>query len=212
MLIHLYAVTENRLYAYSNGTLTNIYTNTSVTFSSVYTTDGITYYISTNSGIGILNNGVFNLLSPDGPEANSFNNMAADDSGNLWVASGKDRYGVGFMKFDGTNWKSYNIKTYPELPSNAYYNVSTKGNKFILSNWGGGVTVYKNDNFTNYNTKNTRYRSDLKMIQTSCQLQHAQFDSKGNIWIANDESAGQKPLSVINYRMVIGTISHLIIH
>ena len=119
-----------------------------------------------------------------------------DESGNLWVATGKDVYGIGFMKFDGNSWELFDRQNTPELPSNAYQNVSTYGNSVFLSNWGGGFTIYRDNTFTTYNTSNT----DLIGITNNLDflsIADVQEDSKGNIWILNNSSANRKQLSVL---------------
>jgi ligand-binding sensor domain-containing protein len=191
-----YFLTQNVLFSYSGGTTTTLYENYDFKLNSVYVSNDFKIYISSENGLIELNNGTSKILYPDGPLANRFNNMAADDNGNIWLATGKDGNGVGVMMFNGSSWNYFNTSTNPELLSNDIYNVSTRGNDVYLSNWGKGLTVYSNNKFTSYNTSNT----DLIGISDNAAfltISSAQADSKGNVWIANNQTASRKQLSVL---------------
>ena len=193
---NLYFITNNTLQIYSNDQTTKLYENVNATFNALYVTTDQSIYIASNVGLIEYKNGTATLLHPNGPLANQFINMAVDDNGNLWIATGKDGNGVGIMQFDGDTWQYYDVGNTPELVSNDFINVSSRRNSVFFSNWGRGLTVYMDNKFTTYNADNT----DLIGIPndvTFLPISAAQEDSKGNIWLVNSFSAGRKQLSVL---------------
>ncbi len=192
----LYIVTNFRIYKYDNSNLTKLYENSNLTFNSVTVADNQTVYVASNNGVLVFANNKARLIYPNGPFNNSFTNLSVDPLGRLWVATGKDVTGAGFYEYDGEKWTTYNKDTYPQIPSNSYFNVFAGPDSAVyLSNWGYGVTVLKNNLLTTYNSSN----SPLVGIATSpafVSISDVKTDSKGNVWILNNETASQKPLSV----------------
>lgn len=193
----LYAVSASQLFSYNNGQATTLLTNNTASFSSLNVAADQTIYISTSSGLLEFKNNTSRYLSPNGPAGNLFVNLSIDPKGDLWVATGKNLAGRGFFKFDGNNWTVFNKAAYPILPSNDYYNVYAAPDTAIyLCNWGGGVTVYKNNNFQVYNASNTSLIGIPKDVNFIA-VPDSKTDSKGNLWILNAQSASRKPLSVL---------------
>lgn len=191
----LYAVTANQVLRYSDGQSSVVYSNANVTFNSITVTGNQTFYVSTSQGLIEYKNNSARTLYPNGPAGNLFVNLSVDPLGTLWVATGKNNAGKGFFAFDGSNWKVFDKSTYPILPSNDYYNVYAAPDSAVyLSNWGGGVTIYKNNSIKVYNASNTDLigvTNDQKFIA----VPDSKTDSKGNLWILNTTSASRKPLS-----------------
>jgi hypothetical protein len=52
-------------------------------------------------------------IFPNGPGENLFPSMSVDGKGNLWSASGKNGIGVGFYKYNGSTWTTYNTTNTP---------------------------------------------------------------------------------------------------
>ncbi len=193
----LYLISGNTLYQYTNGTLTNLYTSSGASFRSVNVLSSQAIYISSSEGIIERKNGKVQTIYPNGPSSNSFVNLSVDLTGQLWVATGKDVTGVGFFKFDGSNWKTYDMKGYPQLPSNSYYNIFAAPDSAVyLSNWGKGLTIFKNNSFTIYNKSNSGLvgiPSDTNFVV----ITDVKTDSKGNVWMVNLQSAARKQLSLL---------------
>jgi ligand-binding sensor domain-containing protein len=196
----LFLITKNQVYQYSGTQLTKIYENLALNFNSITVSNDGIIYLATNAGLIQLKNNIAKIIYPDGPGSNTFINMSIDLSGILWVATGKDVTGKGFFKFNGSKWTNYNKQNYPQLPSNAYYNVFAGPDSAVyLSNWGKGVTVFKNNKFQVYNSKN----SPLPILYNETDTSHfipvsdIKTDSKGNIWVLVDEPTGGKLLNVL---------------
>lgn len=187
---------NNTVYRFINNQLEKLYEDYSKDITSIIAAPDQKYYIGTNSGLIELSNGNIKELYPEGPAGNLFVNLSVDGNGNLWVATGKDGAGIGFMKFDGLKWTLYNKQNYPVLPSNDYYNVyAGTDNTIFLANWGNGITIFKDDKFEVYKKDNSPLvgiPKDTNFIA----ITDIKQDSKGNVWIANLQSAAKKLLSV----------------
>lgn len=192
----LYAITATHVLKYSGGQSTVVYSNEQTTLNSITVIGDQTLYVSSTNGLIEYKNNNANTLYPNGPAGNLFGNLSIDPTGTLWVATGKNNTGQGFFRFDGSNWKIYDKSSYPVLPSNDYFNVYAAPDSAIyFANWGGGVTVYKNNLIQVYNASNTDLigqTNDHKFIA----VPDCKTDSKGNLWILNTTSASRKPLSV----------------
>lgn len=193
----LIAITDKKVFEF-NGIQTNqIFENQSINLTDVCITENKTYYVSSNNGLIEIKNNLIKYLAPKGPYSNQFINISVAGNGNVYVATGKDLFGVGFLEYDGVNWKRYNKEAYSAIPSNAYYNVyAAEDNTVYLSNWGYGVTIFKNGQFEVY----TAYNSELVGIPINNKflaIADVKVDSKKNIWIANHQSAARKQLSVL---------------
>jgi ligand-binding sensor domain-containing protein len=193
----LFFITNARLYQYTNNQTAVLFSNSNFTFNSITATSNQIIYISSNNGLIEYQNEKVKNRFPNGPSSNSFVNLSIDLFGNLWVATGKDVYGKGYLKYDGKIWTNYDTKTNSNLPSNAYYNVyAAQDSSIYLSNWGGGVTIIKNNAIEFLNADN----SPLVGIQANPKfvpVTDCKTDSKGNLWIAVSQSASQKQLFVL---------------
>lgn len=192
----LYFITEKELYKYSNSSISKIFEDINFSFKKVISFQQ-SLFIATNDGILEYSNGRTKTILPNGPASNSFLNLSIAPNGHLWVATGKDITGKGFFEFDGENWKTYNTKLFPLLPTNAIYNVSAERDSAVyLSTWGFGSIIFKNNKFTIYNNENSGMvgipANDKFLVISDIRL-----DSKGNTWFVNPLSAAGKPLSVL---------------
>jgi len=195
----LFLITIDQVYKYTGNQITKIYENSSLKFNSLTVSNDGIIYIATAAGLMQLKNNISKIIHPDGPDCNTFINMSVDFNGVLWVATGKDASGKGFLKFNGNNWTNYNKLNYPQLPSDAYYNVFAAPDSAVyLSNWGNGITIFKNNTFQIYNSSNSPlptfyHDANHAFIPVS----DIKTDSKDNIWILIDEPDGGKLLNVL---------------
>jgi ligand-binding sensor domain-containing protein len=193
----LYIATTNIIYKYENSVISKLYENAGLTFNSITVSDKQSIYVSSNNGVVEFANNKARIIYPNGPANNNFMNLSVDPLGRLWVATGKDATGAGFYEYDGSKWRIFNTTLYPQLLSNAFYNVFAGPDTAIyLSNWGSGATIFKNNIFTTYNSSN----SPLVGIAANAafvSISDIKTDSKGNIWILNNETTSQNPLSVL---------------
>lgn len=195
----LFILTEKNLFEYNGSQLNQVFENQNLSLSTVSVNLDKNYYISSSAGLIEIKNNNVKYLSPVGPYSNLFINMSVAGSGKLYVATGKDLFGVGFLEFDGKTWKRYGKEDYPQIPSNAYYNVfADDDNTVYLSNWGNGVTIFKNGQFTVYNASNSGLVG-IPVNTNFLAIGDVKTDSKKNIWIANHQSAARKPLSVLTF-------------
>ncbi len=174
---------------------------TQILFAQDYSLSTINYstlagiLVGTNKGILKLNDNSF--IYPNGPQANLFPSMAVDANGSLWSASGSDVSGIGFYKFDGTNWSNYNTSNTPELPTNFYHTVYVSpDNTIYLGSWGQGfITISSDGTITNYNGQNT----GMQGINTNADflvIDGFGIDSKNNLWVLNHGAIDRKILSM----------------
>ncbi len=135
-------------------------------------------------------------LLPNGPINNSFESITVDKNGALWAGTGKDQFGRGFMKFNEDFWINYNKDSFPELPNNNYHNVNSDDTQVYLSNWGSGLTIEEDGNFTYLNA----YNSELVGIPDHPNyvvIMNAERDSNGDLWFFNFASADGKPIILL---------------
>jgi ligand-binding sensor domain-containing protein len=200
----LLILTNNTIYSYKNSIVTQIAISSNQLLK-----------LGLSSSLGIVagsNKGIFvpsqsQYLFPNGPEANQFPSMTIDNNGNLWSASGTDATGVGFYKFDGTNWTNYNKNSAPQLPSNGYRVVyAAPDNSIYLGNWGSGFTKVSDNQFTSYDTTGTGMvgiPSDPKFLV----ITGLGIDSKNNLWILNYAPGNSKALTVLTHNNIWYNIS-----
>ncbi|KAF0152813.1 MAG: two component regulator propeller domain-containing protein [Ignavibacteria bacterium] len=191
----LYMLGENALYQLVNLQDVTLYENASTKFQSLnINASGV--YIATANGLLELKNNRTRIILPSSPASNSFLNLSVSKSGSVWVATGKDVTGKGFFEFDGTRWKTYDMKSYPQLVSNAIYNLTAGSDSTIyLGTWGQGAVFYKNGKFETYNTTNSGMvgipANDKFLV-----ISDIKTDSKGNVWMINPLSNAGKPISL----------------
>ena len=173
---------EDQLLYTSNGSLLNKFD---------ISLDG--YLIASNDGVVKLENNVSEIIIPNGPVNNSFESLTVDKDGALWAATGKDIFGKGFMKFEENNWTNFNTDTFPELPNNFYHKVNSDDYQVYLSNWGSGLTIEENGDFSFLNASN----SELVGIPghpNFVVIMNAERDANGDLWIFNFASADGMPI------------------
>lgn len=131
-----------------------------------YDSTGYTQYIPSNSGLG-------HVIIQD---------IATDASGNIWLTNGDpfdqngfDPWGLGLIKFDGTNWTTFDT-TNSGISSNLITCVAVDNSGNI---WCGtvdsGLTMYNGSTWTNYSTSNS------PLVSNS--IHNLAFDSGDTLWI-----------------------------
>ena len=192
----LYILSENSISAYDG---TNVLTR----FSSGKNLNALAF----SSTLGLLAATDFGIIQvygssaesihPNGPAANHFPSMTVDNNGILWSASGRDVTGVGFYKFDGDKWTTFDKSNTPKLPSNSYNVVfAAPDNAKYFGNWGNGFVKVTDNSITNYDVNNT----DLVGIESDPNflvISGFGADSKNNIWVLNFWAADRNVLNAI---------------
>ncbi len=192
----LYILSENRISTYDG---TNVFTS----FFSSNKLNALSYSPSLGllaaSDVGIIQ--VYGTkaenIFPNGPAANQFPSMAVDNDGILWSASGRDVTGVGFYKFDGNTWTTFNKSNTPVLPSNSYHIAyAAPNNVKYFGNWGKGFVKLNDASIINYDTDNTDL---VGIVNDPNFLVISGFgaDKKNNIWVLNFWATDRKVLNVL---------------
>ncbi len=115
----------------------------------------------------------------DGLPQNSIQSILQTDDGFIWAATQE-----GFVRFDGIQFKVYDIKNTPELKNNYvnYLFEDSKKNMWIATN-GGGVTKYSLGKFETFFTENG-FPSDFINSVTE--------DKSGNLWFGSQQGLIKK--------------------
>lgn len=133
---------------------------------------------------------------PEGPFSNLVYDLAVDEKGTLWVASGTDRTGVGFYRYNKNGWKNFRVDVTPGLLSNAAFNVTAGKGKVYFGTWGRGYFEIANDSIlTPYYLNNTPLLG-IPDDSTFLVISGVEFDSRGNLWSLNYGSVNRKTLAV----------------
>lgn len=183
------------IYLYNNSNLTTFDTSL-VQINKLAYSNSLGLIAASNAGFYEVHNKKY--YYPNGPQANQFPELTVDNSGNLWSASGKDNTGVGFYKYDGTNWTNYNRAVNPELTSNAFNFVNSPADDEVyFGSWGKGFTRLKDGVFKNFNAGNTPM---VGIPANPIFLVISGFgkDSKGNLWVLNYWPGDGKALGVLH--------------
>ncbi len=192
----LYVLANNTLYSYDNGNFGSLY-SASFELRRVYVTANA-FLFAANRGVAKLtDNGNETLLMPDSPARNMFSEIEIDDSGVLWVASGKDPTGAGIFKYDGNRWETLDKTVYPELTSNFYFKIYIDNNnvKYFL-NWGSGFTTLKNGVLKHFGAQETGMVG-IPVNTNYLVISGAAKDSRGNLWVLNMWSNNNTPINVM---------------
>ena len=178
----LFIAIGKKIYVYSANNV-SLFDSTSSAVTKLSYSNSLGLVAATGSGVFLLKSHQF--FYPNGPQANQFPELSVDKNGNLWSASGGDVSGVGFYKYNGSEWTNYNRANDNQLITNAYNFVNTNENgQVLLGSWGKGFSVLQGNTITNYTTSNT----PITGIPTSINflvVSGMANDSKGNLWILN---------------------------
>ncbi len=193
----LYFLTGAKVYKHNNNSVSLLFTPQSSTVSTICGVQNGKVVVGSSAGLALFDGTREVTIAPNGPSENKFLNMVIDQKSNLWVATGQDLGGVGFFKFDGSMWKTFNMNSYPLL-SDAFHTASVGSDNCIyFASWGRGFAKVKNDStIISFSVQNS------PLIGT---LAHPDFlviadmktDSKNNLWILNHDAADKKVLSVL---------------
>jgi ligand-binding sensor domain-containing protein len=185
----------------------NVYSFVNENLVKIYSFSSSVNNIKTNSQYGLLgssSNGIIQLknnqtsnIFPNGPLANLFYDLGADNNGTVWVGSGTDVSGVGFYSLQNDYWTNYNTSSNPILPTNAYFKVyCSPDNITYIGSWGRGFARIKNGSiniFSSAITGMVGIPTDPKYLVVTGFVQ----DSKNNLWFLNYGSADRKNLAVL---------------
>lgn len=193
----IYFLTSAKVYIDNNNSVSPLFTPQNSTVSTICGVQNGKVIVGSTTGVALFDGTREVTISPNGPSENKFLNMAVDQKSNLWVATGQDVGGVGFFKFDGSMWKTFNMTSYPLL-SNAFHTTSVGSDNCIyFASWGRGFAKVKNDStiisFSVHNSPliGTLAHPDFLVIADM------KTDSKNNLWILNHDAADKKVLSVL---------------
>ena len=170
-----------------------IYSSLDLAYQRFDTIEEAEFLIATNVGVLNLIDDLPENIVPNGPINNSFQSVAVDSRSNLWTATGKDAFGMGFMKFDGAEWTNYNTFTFDGLPTNAYFFVSADDKNVYLSSWGSGFAIENNNEFEFFTAANSELIG-VPWSPSFVVIRNVTSDSKDNLWIFNHLSADDKPI------------------
>lgn len=192
----LYILSENSISAYDG---TNVFTRFTSSINLNVIAFSPTLGLLAASDIGIIQvySSSAENIYPNGPTANQFPSMTVDNEGVLWSASGRDVTGVGFYKFDGNKWTTFDKSNSSELPTNSYHVVYTApDNTKYFGNWGQGFVKVTDNSITNFDVNNT----DLVGIEIDPNflvISGFGADSKNNIWVLNFWAADRNVLNAL---------------
>ncbi|MCK9209524.1 MAG: hypothetical protein M0P61_01675 [Ignavibacteriaceae bacterium] len=193
----LYFLTDGKVYSYTNSTVSPFISQQYIGATKILAVRNNEIMLASNFGI------VFNYgdgetnISPNGPKANIFFDMAVDQKSNLWVATGKDIGGVGFFKYNGSSWKTFDVTSAPLL-SNAFHAVSIgSDNSVYFANWGSGFVRVKNDSTIQSFSINNTPLIGMTAYPDFLVIGDMKTDSKDNLWILNHDPADKIVLSIL---------------
>ncbi len=190
----LFIAVGKRIFVSVNNSV-SIFDSSNFNISRLGYSNALGLVAATTNGILELKNRDY--IYPNGPQANQFPELSVDDQGNLWSASGKDRTGVGFYKYDGNTWTNYNKANTPELLTNAFnFTNASLGDAVYFGSWGGGFIKIRNGNIQSFTAQNTPLVGDPENTNFLL-ISGFSKDSKGNLWILNYWPGDGKSLSML---------------
>jgi ligand-binding sensor domain-containing protein len=156
---------------------------------------------TTSSGLALQTASAWNYYSPNGPNSNSFWNLAVDDDGVLWAASGTDTANTEFYRYNPSLPENAQWKNFPGFPHFGSYKVSigTKGSVWV-STWGTGVVEIVGDTIGRrldyYSTVRlpSAVSNDSDYVVTS----GVSLDNDGKVWIINLNTVTNRSLLRLN--------------
>ena len=181
----LIILTNNAIYSYNNSNVSQLASSPDQLLK-----------LGMSNSLGIIaagNKGIFipsqpansQYIFPNGPGENLSPSMTVDGNGNLWSASGKNNIGVGFYKYDGSKWTTYNTINTPALKTNdCYFIYAAPDNSIYIGTWGAGFTKLSGGQFTSYDTAGTGMIG-IPTNPAFLVITGFGIDTKNNLWILN---------------------------
>lgn len=125
------------------------------------------------------------VFLPNGPNSNFFYQMVVDETGSLWVASGRQN-GAGFFRFDGKRWTNFHTGNTSLLSTNDCFAISVgPSNSKWVSTYGGGlILVDKNNRVAKAFNKSNAGFIGLNVNTDYIVPGKVAVDRKGNVWTA----------------------------
>lgn len=118
---------------------------------------------------------VTNWNSNNGLPQNTVNKICQDKNCIIWMAT----YG-GLVRFDGTKFKTFSVKNYPELSSDRIYNIyADSKNQLWISSELGKIIVYDGKKFRDVSYK---FHPNFNVVNNFIE------DSKGNLYVKTDST------------------------
>ena len=115
---------------------------------SVVQTGGTERLVANSTqSFAFLNGAQTSFVTLNSPAANRFRTLTVDTQGGLWCASGagvaaqipNDGGSTGFSYFANEKWSVFNAATYPQMPTNSYYQLDAQPNGSVwAASWGRG--------------------------------------------------------------------------
>lgn len=193
----LYFLTDGTIYTYSNNSISLLFSPNRTGVSTISGIQNGKVIFGSTTGVALFDGTKETTITPNGPSENKFLNMAVDLQNNLWVATGEESGGVGFYKFDGDTWKTFNKNSSPLL-SNAFHTVSVGSDYSVyFASWGKGFVRVKNDSTFQSFSVNNSPMIGTKNDPNYLVVADMKTDSKNNLWALNHDAADKKILSVI---------------
>ncbi len=185
-------------YLFDNETITDIACR-NATISS----EGIIWIADYDNALVKLSGDDFESLYPSGPMDNTVFFLYYNNS-DIWVTPGgrTDSWGNSwlsprFQRYSSGEWTNFSSNEYSELTD--FYDIvclavdpNDAGHLFVGS-WGGGVLEFQDDEYvTRYTNLNSPLETALPSSPTEAYVRIGglDFDSDGNLWIANTSVAG----------------------
>ena len=180
----LYFIGNKDIYYAQAGALQNI-----TKFQSPGNYNSISADNNSNPAVGSSDNGSllkigsnYENIFPNGPYTSSFEDLYADDDGNLWAAGGLPN--AGFYKFDGSIWENYNRSSHPEIGTSNFFKSVYYGNSTLWAlSFGGGVTYLRGNTAKNINPSNS-VLPGISENPNYCVPTGCAYDNNGNLWVS----------------------------
>jgi ligand-binding sensor domain-containing protein len=151
---------------------------------------------NSSQSFGFLNGAQTSFVVLNSPAANRFRSLTVDVQGGLWCASGagvpaqvpNDGGATGFSYFANDKWSTFNAATYPQMPTNAYYQLDAQPNGSVwVASWGRGSLLIERDGA---NFKLTKFDNTNSTISVSAGVDfvvtgQSRTDARGVLCLPN---------------------------
>ncbi|MHB8579218.1 MAG: type IX secretion system anionic LPS delivery protein PorZ [Ignavibacteriaceae bacterium] len=193
----LFILSNNTVSLYTNGLLSNIYTS-SFPLSELAYSNSFGIVASGTNGIILIKN-PSQYIFPNSPQVNQFPSLTVDNSGVLWSASGRDRTGQGFYKYNSKTWTNYNTANTPILPNNFYHVAFAQPDSSVyFGDWGTGFLKEKNNQFEYFSPAATGMNGIQGVSNNFLVISGFATDSKNNLWVLDYGASDQKDLAMLS--------------